>query len=817
MDTPSFFSFWLATTSTVNSILRNSLLLLAALTLCAPLHAQFNFPGLGGMTSSPAQPEDKPLAEQRKQTEAELEAIRQQLKGLQASDPTDQATGPDQAAMADLEERRRLLNVIMYFKNEKLWRLDELLSLKKSKPPAIGDDPLVKALGTTPPYHVLQVDALRDELDSMKERHHWLQNVLHVWENEKKSLLERLRKSSEAARLASDDAAREKTEEATRRKQIADLYQQVDAAELSARVVDQEFMRAQSDQLQQQIDTVRDFIANIIPQQRLTEDDIDDERAKLRKGKNKLADEIDKITERHAKYLAERHNLVANLAPNQPSPPRMTFVDQALSADSTTLDALRAMQVLQQAQSEAWEHRFVLLLPEKTPDAHRHAREGLQKIDSQLNGVESSWRRMLAVQTDGLRSLIADQEAHVARQEPGSPEASQAREVLSLQRGSLSTYERFSVQVRDLGNLVERWLGDFGMTGKGQSAPDRSTWQTIRQTATSIWNYELFSVEDTTQVDGQKITVSYGVTVGKSIGSILLFIIGYWLLSYLTKRLFRLLTEMGMVNVEQASVIRRWLMITIAFILAVFVLNIARIPLTVFAFVGGALAIGVGFGTQTVIKNFISGIILLFEHKVRVGDIVVIGGITGTVSSVDLRATTVNAFDGVEALIPNSDVLESQVINWTYSNKRLRREIRVQVEYGSSMRDATRIILTCAQEHGQILESPEPEVFFEDFADSGLTIRLVYWIELGANVSGPRIDSDLRFMMEKRLTSAGIGFPFPTRDVNLKAARPLPVTMVEAKDEEESEPEIMFRVENDEEEDNSLALQESPEEPKRAD
>ena len=132
------------------------------------------------MTSSPAQPEDKPLAEQRKQTEAELEAIRQQLKGLQASDPTDQATGPDQAAMADLEERRRLLNVIMYFKNEKLWRLDELLSLKKNKPPAIGDDPLVKALGTTPPYHVLQVDALRDELDSMKERHHWLQNVLHT-------------------------------------------------------------------------------------------------------------------------------------------------------------------------------------------------------------------------------------------------------------------------------------------------------------------------------------------------------------------------------------------------------------------------------------------------------------------------------------------------------------------------------------------------------------------------------------------------------------------------------------------------------------
>ncbi len=758
-----------------------------------------------------------PLDEQRKQTEAELEAIRQQLQGLQSTAPADQAAGVDQAEMADQEERRRLLNVVMYFKNEKLWRLDELLTLKNSKPPALDDDPLVKALGAKPPYSVLRVDALRDELDSMKERQQWLQNVSHVWENEKRSLLERLRKSSEAARLADDKAAQEKSAAANRRRVIADLYQQVDASELSARAVDQEYMAAQAETLQRQIDAMSAFIANVLPEQRLTNDDINEERSRLRKIRDRLDDEIDKVTERHARYLAERQRLMTDTTKDQPDTSRLSFVDQALGADSTTLDALRAMQVLHQAQSEAWEHRFVLLLPEKAPDAHRHAREGLQKINVQLNGVESSWRRMLAVQTDGLRAQIVDQEAHVARQEPGSPEASQAREVLSLQRASLATYERFSMQVRNLGTRVERWLGDFGMKSASASGSGDSTWQKIKNTTTSIWNYELFSVEDNTQVDGQKITVSYGVTVGKSIGSILLFIFGYWLLSYLTKRLFRLLIGMGVVNAGQASVIRRWLMITIAFILAVFVLNLARIPLTVFAFVGGALAIGVGFGTQTVIKNFISGIILLFERKVRVGDIVVIGGITGTVSSVDLRATTVNAFDGVEALIPNSDILESQVINWTYSDKRLRREILVQVEYGSSMRDATRIVLACAQEHGQILKNPEPEVFFEDFADSGLTIRLVYWIELGTNVSGPRIASDLRFMMEKRLTSAGIGFPFPTRDVNLKTARPLPVTLVEVAEEEKEEEEIVFRVDGEGEKDAPSTPQEPSEEVKRAD
>jgi hypothetical protein len=110
--------------------------------------------------------------------------------------------------------------------------------------------------------------------------------------------------------------------------------------------------------------------------------------------------------------------------------------------------------------------------------------------------------------------------------------------------------------------------------------------------------------------------------------------------------------------------------------LVVFILNLARIPLTVFAFPGGALAIGIGFGTQTIIKNVISGIIILFERKIRVGDIIALGGMTGHVIAVDLRASTVRGFDGVEALVPNSSFLENQVVNWTYSNPRIRREIR---------------------------------------------------------------------------------------------------------------------------------------------
>jgi hypothetical protein len=200
-----------------------------------------------------------------------------------------------------------------------------------------------------------------------------------------------------------------------------------------------------------------------------------------------------------------------------------------------------------------------------------------------------------------------------------------------------------------------------------------------------------------------------------------------------------------------ASVIRRWAMISLAVLLIIFILNLARIPLTVFAFLGGALAIGIGFGTQTIIKNVISGIIILFERKIRVGDIIALGGMTGHVVAVDLRASTVRGFDGVEALVPNSSFLENQVVNWTYSNPRIRREVRIGVAYGSPVRRPPK----SSPAAPTITAGPE-----------GPTARgLLRGLRRQRPAHGPgllgrtgadnlvsrRVDSDLRYAMEKRL------------------------------------------------------------------
>jgi len=224
--------------------------------------------------------------------------------------------------------------------------------------------------------------------------------------------------------------------------------------------------------------------------------------------------------------------------------------------------------------------------------------------------------------------------------------------------------------------------------------------------------------------------------------------------------------------------VRRWMMALWAFVLLALTLNLARIPLTVFAFLGGALAIGVGFGTQTIIRNFISGLIVLMERQVQVGDIVDVDGVTGTVTEVNLRSSTLMGFDGVEAIIPNSSLLENKVTNWTHTDKRVRRVIKVGVAYGSPVRQVAELLLDCMQRHGQVLKDPEPRVLFDDFGDSALVFSMQFWLEMKPNVSSVVVMSDLRFMVYKALDEAGIAIPFPQRDLHLDASRPLQVELL---------------------------------------
>jgi len=203
-----------------------------------------------------------------------------------------------------------------------------------------------------------------------------------------------------------------------------------------------------------------------------------------------------------------------------------------------------------------------------------------------------------------------------------------------------------------------------------------------------------------------------------------------------------------------------------------------KIPLTVFAFLGGALAIGFGFGAQNLLKNLMSGIMILVERPVKVGDIVQIGELVGTVTNISIRSSTIRSADGIETVIPNANFIENNVTNWTYSSPKVRRVVKVSVAYGSDTRKVADTLLGVADRHGLVLKDPAPRVIFEDFGADGLAFALEYWIDYSQGVDGRQLASDLRFMTEKALAESGIVVPFPQRDVRLDAVGPLRVEVV---------------------------------------
>ena len=238
-----------------------------------------------------------------------------------------------------------------------------------------------------------------------------------------------------------------------------------------------------------------------------------------------------------------------------------------------------------------------------------------------------------------------------------------------------------------------------------------------------------------------------------------------WLANVVTKRLSARKLQPDIVHL-----IRRIFYILAFIVLAITTLDLLNVPLTAFAFVSGAVAIGVGFGAQNIINNFISGWILMWERPIRIGDFLEIGGNTGTVESIDTRSTRIRRVDGVHMLVPNSALLENTVVNWTLIDNLIRNKIRVGVAYGSPAKRVAELILQATTEHEATLADPAPRVIFEDFGDSALIFDTFFWI----NAEGERdlrvVRSDIRFRIVELFEANDIVIAFPQQDVHIDGA-----------------------------------------------
>ncbi len=286
-------------------------------------------------------------------------------------------------------------------------------------------------------------------------------------------------------------------------------------------------------------------------------------------------------------------------------------------------------------------------------------------------------------------------------------------------------------------------------------------WQKLEQ----LWHYPLISLSD-----GAAITLS------QIFLAICLIVVGWFLSRAFSNTLQkRLAKNMG---VDVSHTIQRLLFYTLVVVVVITALGLLHIPLTAFAFLSGAIAIGVGFGAQSIINNFISGWILMSEKPVRIGDFVEIDDAKGIIESIGNRSTRIRRVDGVHLMVPNSTMLERTVTNWTLVDRKIRSVVKVGVAYGSPVKDVARIMRQAIKEHPDVEPSPEPFIIFEDFGDNALAFEGYFWCDVENEGHLRRVRSDIRFKIDELFHNANIVIAFPQRDVHLDAAGPIPVQVV---------------------------------------
>jgi len=243
-------------------------------------------------------------------------------------------------------------------------------------------------------------------------------------------------------------------------------------------------------------------------------------------------------------------------------------------------------------------------------------------------------------------------------------------------------------------------------------------------------------------------------------------ILGYLMISWLARVITGRLVARNM-QPDIVHLIRRIFYIVALVVLAITTLDLLNVPLTAFAFVSGAIAIGVGFGAQNIINNFISGWILMWERPIRIGDYLEVGGTNGTVEAINTRSTRIRRTDGVHMLIPNSALLENTVVNWTLIDNLTRTIVRVGVAYGSPVKRVAELIMQATTEQEAALPEPAPIVVFDDFGDSALIFDVYFWINATAERNLRVVRSDIRFRIVELFEQADIVIAFPQQDVHL--------------------------------------------------
>ena len=441
------------------------------------------------------------------------------------------------------------------------------------------------------------------------------------------------------------------------------------------------------------------------------------------------------------------------------------------SADINILTNASSTYIVRSARVNYWEYMLSLIDDEIAINReYQQAWRDRYKLFHDSASGEEIWKlrdaaqariNELQTQLEGVRTL----ESSILRQ-IDSTQAQATAEGISgnIQQNILQAAENYRKIVSDIFNRYEALIPNavFLQRRIYNEANDNISALRLAEKVSSFSKDTVMGFLNTELWQGE----GYSVTVSKLIIAVAVFLSSFFLSSWGSKWIKRRMINRFKASVTAANGVQRIVFYILWVVFALIALNIVKIPLTAFAFMGGAFAVGIGFGMQNIFNNLISGFIVIFSRPFKVNDIVDVMGIQGTVEDIGSRSTTIKTWDGFDVILPNRYFLENSVTNWTKSDLRKREVLKVGVSYDANSREVEKILLDVTKEHSQVLKNPAPFVIFKNFGDSALEFEIYFWIELRTS-TGAKVSSDIRHHIMAVFAREGISIPYPQSDVHI--------------------------------------------------
>ena len=706
--------------------------------------------------------------------EAQIEELGPQIESAvaAANEETAQRLGVTLAALTDRADRLRSLRGVLQQQIGALQRLAELSSTQVDLDQEVATFH-ERGLEEPPPYTLTFADRLYDEALSEQRNLESIQSALDTITAELAAARERLR-DAERARRTALESLDANTDPALVQRLTWEANQAVLDERFHTESVTARELRRNANEAERSIGEKRLALAGeksaaVQAQVRFARSELD---ARL----DEIATQRDAV-ERGLSKLRDSHQMNEALRREARDELQNAQGDAAISARTAVL-ALRTANLETAARSVElaekklslydqakliWERRFAV---RQNPD---HSE--LTDWKTETTRVVQEWGRDRQIQESrliDLRANILDLEKQLSEwdaQRDGKEVIEARVQALRDRETSLNEY---LATLLPLERLATRLLEDIDAENEHVTIQER--WHRVQRFLGSIWEFELFVFEDDS------------ITVRKIVIALLILVIGIFAAGYITRMFRTRLLARTSLNENAAAAVEKLLYYVALVLIGLYALNFVNIPLTLFALFGGAVAIAFGFGAQHIINNFISGFILMLERPIRIGDLVEINGVYGHIRHIGARSTRLHTAENIDLLIPNSQLLENVVINWTLTDEKLRTSVSVGVSYGSPTELVTELLMKSATGSKRILDSPKPIILFTGFGDNSLAFELHFWLKMRRIMDKRQAESEVYYNIDRLFRENNIVISFPQRDVHLDAVKAIDVRVIQDQD-----------------------------------